>query len=128
MLLLLCPAIRWHTPQASPPCRWDRIVMVTTTRALPLSSQSRSQHSPNTRDTPYCLLLVFVEGEDSRHLRHVVDTRDRREIGGRQPSSREAPTACFPSPHLQSFICVCAEMLSWSELVPVCTWWSDRLG
>ena len=29
-------------------CRWDHVVMVTTTRALPLSSQSRLQHSPNT--------------------------------------------------------------------------------
>ena len=65
-------------------------------------------HSSNTRHT---LLLVFVDDEDSRRLRHVaVDARDRREPGGRQSSSRKPHTACFfPSPHLQSlsFICVC---------------------
>ena len=58
------------------------------------------------------LLIVFVKDEDSRHLRHVVvDARNRRERGGRQPSSREAHTGCFPSPYLQSFVCVRAEML-----------------
>ena len=52
------------------------------------------------------LLLVFVEDEDSRRLRHAVDARDRRERAGSQPSSREAHAACCPSPYLQSFICV----------------------
>ena len=90
--------------------RWDRIVMVTTKRDLPLSSQSRLQHSPKKR---HALLLVVVEDEDSRRLRHVVvAARDRRERARRQPSSREAYTACSPSPHPQSFI-ACAEMLSW---------------
>ena len=47
------------------------------------------------RDTLLLLLLlqvlVFVEDEDSRRLRHVVvDALDRGERGGRQPSSREA--------------------------------------
>ena len=43
--------------------------------------------------------------------------------GKRQPSSREEHMAYFPSVHLQSFICVCAEML-WSgtgEIVGVGT-------
>ena len=63
--------------------------------SLALSSQSRLQHSPNTRHTP----LIVVEDEDSRRLRHVVvDARDRRERGPRQPSCREAPTALFPRP------------------------------
>ena len=66
------------------------------------------------------LLLVLVEGKDSRRLRHiVVDARDRRERGGKQPSSREAHTARFSSPHLQSSICVCAEMLWHGELVRI---------
>ena len=65
---------------------------------------------------------VLVEDEDSPRLRHVVvDARDRRERGGRHPSSREAHTACFPSPYLKSFICVCPEMLWCSQLVRVCT-------
>ena len=73
-------------------------------------------HSPNARHT----LLVLVESEESRRLRHVVvDARDRLERGGRQPSLLEAHTAWFPSPHLQSLICVCAEMLWCSELVHV---------
>ena len=73
------------------------------------------------------LLLAFVEDEDSRRLRHVVDARDRRERGGRQPSSSEAHTECFSSPHLQSFICMCAEMLWCSELVRVCMYVVERL-
>ena len=77
------------------------------------------------RDT--LLLLVFVEDEDSRRLRHVVDARDRRERGAGQPSGCEAHTECFPSPHLQSFICMCAEMLWCSELVRVCMYVVERL-
>ena len=53
--------------------------MVSTMRALPLSPQSRLQHSPNAK---YALLVV-VEDEDSRRLRHV-DAWDQRERGGRQ--------------------------------------------
>ena len=71
------------------------------TRPLLVYLQSRLQHSPNAKHT----LLVVVEDEDNRRLRHV-DARDRRKRGGRQPSSREVHTACFPLPHLQSFICV----------------------
>ena len=68
--------------------RWDRIVtMVATTRALPLSSQSRWHHSTSTRHTRLMVLLVlririFVEDEDSQPPRLrlvVVDARDRRE-------------------------------------------------
>ena len=69
-------------------------------------------HSPNTR----CTLLVLVEGEDSRRLRHlVVDARDRLGQGERQPSLLEAHTAWFPPPHLQSLLCVSAEMLWCSD-------------
>ena len=77
----------------------------------------RSRHCSIRQIQTHTLLLVFVEDEDSRHLRHVVDARDRWERAGRQSSSREAHTACFPSHHLQCFICVCAEMLWCSELV-----------
>ena len=63
---------------------------------------------------------MFVEDEDSRRLRPVVvDARDRRKRGGKQPSSRAAQTACFRSPHLQRSICVCAEILWRSELARV---------
>ena len=54
----------------------------------------------------YTRPLVVVEDEDSRRLRHVLDARYRQERGARQPFSRQAHTACFPSPHLQSFVCV----------------------
>ena len=48
-------------------------------------------------------LLVLVEDEDSRRLRHAaVIARDRGDRGAIQPSSREAHTTCFPSPHLQT--------------------------
>ena len=105
--------------------QWDWIVSVhdfdslATLRAVAIAPFGRLHHSANTRRT---LLLVCVEDEESRRLRHVVvDARDRRERGGRQPPSHEAHTACFFSPRLQSFICVCAEMLWSNEFVRVCT-------
>ena len=72
--------------------------MVTTTRALLLSTQLRLQHSPK-RDTS--LLLVFVEDADSLRLRHaVVDERDRRERGGREdnPPGVKRTRRVFPRP------------------------------
>ena len=54
-LLLLCPATHWNRPRASPRADGIGDVIVTTTRALPLSSQSRLQHSPNTTHTHYPL-------------------------------------------------------------------------
>ena len=63
--------------------------------------------------------LVF-EDEDSRRLGHViVDAQDRRERGRRQPSAREVHTTCVASTYLQTFTCVCAEMLWYGELVRV---------
>ena len=68
--------------------------------------------SPNARQNARHTLLVLVEGEDSRRLRHVVvDARGRLERGGRQPFLLEAHTAWFPSPRLQRLICARAEML-----------------
>ena len=101
--------------------RWDRIVMVTTTRALPLSSQSRLHHSPNTRHT--LLLRARIcrgRGQPATVCDiYVVDARNRRERGEKQPSSREAHIPCFPSAHLQSLTCVCAKFLWSGELVGV---------
>ena len=54
VVLLLCPDIHWHTSGLTTN-RWDRIVMVTTTRALPLSSQSRLRIR-QTQDTHYSYL------------------------------------------------------------------------
>ena len=102
--------------------RWDRIVMVTGTRALPLSSKSRLQHSSRTRHTNTTTTTTTTpchgRGQTAvcdMFLMHEVDGSD----GGSQPSPREAYTACFPSPHVQSIICVCAEMLWCSEPVRV---------
>ena len=81
--------------------RRDMILMVTTTRALPLSSQSRLHHSPSARHT---LLLVFVEDEDSRRLRHVVvDQRHvMHEIDGSEgediPPHVKGTRRLFPRP------------------------------
>ena len=114
MVLLLCPAIHGHThhePTGSESDGDDYEGPAT----LPAVAIAQS---PNTRHT----LLVLGEGEDSRRLRHVVvDARDRFERGGRHPSLLEAHMVWFPASHLQSLICVCAEMLWCSELVRVCT-------
>ena len=56
-----CTTLPTGAPSASPR-RWDRILMVSTTRALPLSSQLRLRHSPSSATT--CL----VEDEGSRRL------------------------------------------------------------
>ena len=79
--------------------QWDRRVIVTTTRALPLSSQSRLQHSPNTRTytTTTTTILVFVDDEDSRRLQHVVvHARDPRERGEGEDNPRTRRV--FPHP------------------------------
>ena len=93
--------------------RWDRIVMVTTVIPEPCHF-SHSQSVANAPFAPFApfdkhkthTLLQLVEDEESRRLRHVVV--DGLERGGKLPASREAHPACFPSAHLQSFICVCA--------------------
>ena len=77
--LLLCPAIHWHTPRASPRpdeigCDGDDYENLATLVAVAIAAFAKQ------KDT--LLLLVSVEDEDSRRVGHiVVDARDRRSEG-----------------------------------------------
>ena len=86
-----------------------------------LLAVSRLHHSPNTRHT--LLLRARIcrgRGQPATVCDiYVVDARNRRERGEKQPSSREAHIPCFPSAHLQSLTCVCAKFLWSGELVGV---------
>ena len=79
------------------------------------------------RDKQYTLLLlVFILSRtrtatvcDMSLLMHESEGEDN-------PPRVKRTRRVFPSPHLQSLICVCAEMLWCSELMRVCMWCSDR--
>ena len=79
--------------------RWDGIVMVTTRRALPVYSQSVATAVAFAKHTILTTGCRRGRGQPPSAA-DIVDARDRRRRGGRQPSSREAHTACFLSPHL----------------------------
>ena len=74
------------------------------------------------------LLLVSVEDEDSRRLRHVVvDARDRRERGGKQPSREARTRRVFPRPTYKASstgALRCSGAANSCEYG--CTWSSDR--
>ena len=68
---------------------WDRIVTVRTTSSLvtllavAIALTICTIHQTQRPTLLKLLILVLVEDEDSRRLRHVVDARDRRGRGGR---------------------------------------------
>ena len=98
--------------------------MVTTTRALPLSSQSRLQSSPNIHTThSYLSRARTAAVRDMSLVMHEIDESE----GDDNPPHVKRTRRVFPRPTFkESFICVCGEMLWCSELVRVCTWSNDR--
>ena len=97
--------------------RWDRKAMVTTTRrALPLSSQSRLQHSPNTKHTVLILSSRTRTAAvcDMSLLIHEIDGSEGEDNTPRVKRTRRA----FPRPTYNASF-ACADMLWRGEPVRV---------
>ena len=93
--------------------RWDRVVIIATTRALTLP-RSRCCSIRHTQTTRYSSSVV-VEDEDSRRLQHaVVDARYR---GDNPPRVKGTPRV-FPRPTYKASS-ACTEMLWCGKLFRV---------